>query len=1182
MKKFYQKQRLVAAISAITLMLLMFTSSLWASSGITGTTPSTRCNAGSVVLHATSASGTIKWYDVPFYGTAFPTGASAKGTVSGDGTTFTTASISKTTTYYVDAVDANGCSLNTGNARVPIIATVTSGSISANIFYASQVYCNSLNTLQTVTRTGSAGGVFSVAPDGLTVDSGTGAFNPNGTAANSYTITYHITTPALGCVEMDAITNIIISNASAAPVISYSGSPWCTSTGAKSVNITNPGVGGTFSATPTGLAIDVSTGTIDPAASGTGVYDVAYFVPGGGGCEPQQAHTSVTILELPTASISYASPFCNDAVSQEVVLTGTGVYTGGTFTKTAGAGTLSINASTGAINPGASTAGTYTVSYTLAAVSPCGQVVATTSVTINPRPTAVISGTTALCLGNSTNLSIALTGTSPWSFTYTDGATPVTVTDQVANTATLSVSPFGTKTYTLTSVNDALCNGTISGSATVTVSNAPLATFEYSGSPYCSNGTDPSPNMLGEGTKGTFSSTAGLVFVDAATGVIDLSASTAGTYEVTNTIAATGGCSVITATSNVTITKLPVATFTYAKAAYCTNEANPSPTKTDVTTSGLFTGTSGLFFTSASTGEINLAVCTPGNHTVTYTVDVANGCSPISETFNIVIKAIPSANAGFSKGICVGASTTLGAAQVGENTYSWTSVPAGFTSTLPNPTVSPAVATTYTLVESNGSCTNTHSVTISILPLPAANAIIGTGTLCAGSTGETYTSTNDYSATGAIYIWDYTGTGATWSVNSPTSISVNFSDTATSGNLTLTEIISGCSNINTKAITVNPLPDAAIAGTTTVCQNSAAPNVTFTGSLGTAPYTFTYKINGGADLTAVSTGNTATVAAPTTTAGVFTYTLTSVQDASSTSCSKTVTGSATITVDQQVPTAAAGSDQANCNNGIFTLAGNAASVGQGTWTVTSGTATITSLHSETSGVTGVIAGTPAVLRWTIVNGTCSSYDEVTLTNDIAPTAAAAGSDQAHCNNGSFTLAGNAASVGQGTWTVTSGTATITSLHSATSGVTGVTAGTSAVLRWTIVNGTCSSYDEVNLVNNALPTITLGTNPDVTIGTTSGNLPFSATTETPDKYSIVFDATAKTAGFADVTDAVLGATPIVIAIPAVLTGLQGGLFNATLTVKNATTGCVSSSSAITITVHPAAPTGNATQSFCSGS
>jgi hypothetical protein len=36
------------------------------------------------------------------------------------------------------------------------------------------------------------------------------------------------------------------------------------------------------------------------------------------------------------------------------------------------------------------------------------------------------------------------------------------------------------------------------------------------------------------------------------------------------------------------------------------------------------------------------------------------------------------------------------------------------------------------------------------------------------------------------------------------------------------------------------LPVATISGTTDVCQNAAQPLITFTGSGGTAPYTFTY------------------------------------------------------------------------------------------------------------------------------------------------------------------------------------------------------------------------------------------------------------------------------------------------------------------------------------------------------
>ena len=53
------------------------------------------------------------------------------------------------------------------------------------------------------------------------------------------------------------------------------------------------------------------------------------------------------------------------------------------------------------------------------------------------------------------------------------------------------------------------------------------------------------------------------------------------------------------------------------------------------------------------------------------------------------------------------------------------------------------------------------------------------------------------------------------------------------------------------------------------------------------------------------------------------------------------------------PVAAAGDDQYHCNNGTtFTLAGNAATPRTGTWTIVSGTGTITSPNSETSTVTG--------------------------------------------------------------------------------------------------------------------------------------------------------------------------------------------------------------------------------------
>lgn len=91
-------------------------------------------------------------------------------------------------------------------------------------------------------------------------------------------------------------------------------------------------------------------------------------------------------------------------------------------------------------------------------------------------------------------------------------------------------------------------------------------------------------------------------------------------------------------------------------------------------------------------------------------------------------------------------------------------------------------------------------------------------------------------------------------------------------------------------------PSASIAGTTTVCQNAASPLITFTGSGGTAPYTFTYKINGGTNQTITTTGTniSITVSVPTGTSGTFTYSLVSVHDATLPITEQTITGQTAV------------------------------------------------------------------------------------------------------------------------------------------------------------------------------------------------------------------------------------------------------------------------------------------------
>ncbi len=136
------------------------------------------------------------------------------------------------------------------------------------------------------------------------------------------------------------------------------------------------------------------------------------------------------------------------------------------FTASGGAGSIS-----NAINvPANVAAGTYTGTFTVSTAS-CTSFGTTITVTVNPRPTSVVSGSTTICNGANATVSVSFTGTAPWNISYTYGAISGTFSTSL-NPYTATVNPNTTTTYAITGLSDANCTAVaadMTGSAVITI-----------------------------------------------------------------------------------------------------------------------------------------------------------------------------------------------------------------------------------------------------------------------------------------------------------------------------------------------------------------------------------------------------------------------------------------------------------------------------------------------------------------------------------------------------------------------------------------------------------------------------------------------------------------------------------------------------------------------------------------
>jgi PKD repeat protein len=101
------------------------------------------------------------------------------------------------------------------------------------------------------------------------------------------------------------------------------------------------------------------------------------------------------------------------------------------------------------------------------------------AITVNPLPTATISGGGTICDGGSRNLSVDFTGTGPYFFTYALNGVPQVPVATAADPYTLNVTLAGT--YTIVNVSDVNCTNTGTGTTTVTYFPKPTGIISGTG-----------------------------------------------------------------------------------------------------------------------------------------------------------------------------------------------------------------------------------------------------------------------------------------------------------------------------------------------------------------------------------------------------------------------------------------------------------------------------------------------------------------------------------------------------------------------------------------------------------------------------------------------------------------------------------------------------------------------------
>jgi gliding motility-associated-like protein len=427
------------------------------------------------------------------------------------------------------------------------------------------------------------------------------------------------------------------------------------------------------------LIIDAATGTIDLDLSDEGVYAINYETVGP--CV-QDSTLTMTINFTPTVDPLIDITVCHGADFNIAPFTGLSGNLPTTFDW------VNSDPQIGLAGNGNTDIATFTANNVNA-----GQIGGIVSVTPS----------TDLCIGTPTSFNLIVDPLDDPSFEYVDGLTycltgtddPITnITGTAggtfsftinqggplvldANTGEVDLSASSVGSYEITYLTNAACPQ--SSTLTLVITDAPVADFIIGD--YCSNVADENVTYLNNGSGGLFTASPAGIVINQATGLIDLDASTTGTYTITNTIDLTAqGCVLAVATDDITIFEIPTAVISG------TTTLCPSDPLPDVTVDFTVNGPYNLDYTFNGNSLTENGTASPfiissaqfGDYEIVQVTDF-NGCVvALSGTVSIDSFATPTVNQLYDYSICEGSDLTIDnfSGTPNGNTFDWT-IPSG-------------------------------------------------------------------------------------------------------------------------------------------------------------------------------------------------------------------------------------------------------------------------------------------------------------------------------------------------------------------------------------------------------------------------------------------------------------------------------------------------------------------------